>query len=228
MGKGSGRTLIGTTLAVGLLLSLVLSGCIGDSPLPVVFDQVLEATTVNNRLLSPVVIYRNGEVLDTLPSRTLRRYPIGEKGIFRHGWRLISPRNPSGVPYGIEPVSDLGIQYAIEESIEIRNRADGEEIFTPRIVNATFRTLRLAWVNFADFDERFVGLPLFRNEGTSIEHAPYFYWNSGSNVVIEDQGGFRVWVASREDTNSFGEPELELTDDPWFSGSGATDVILVY
>ena len=210
----------------GLLLGL--SGCVEQSPLPVVFDQVIESTTFSNRLLAPVVLYRNGAILDTLPRLTTRAYPIGEKGVFEHAWRLISPRSPSGSPYGEEPFVELGIQYNIRESIEIRNRAGGETLFTPRIFNATFFTIRLAWVNLDDFDERFVGMPIFPNQSTSIDHAPYYYWNTSSNVVIDDQTGFRVWVASREDTNDFGEPQLELTDDVGFDGTGATEPLIIF
>jgi hypothetical protein len=216
------RTFVVAALLVGLY------GCIEQSPLPVVFDQVIESTTFSNRLLAPVVLYRNGVILDTLPRLATRTYQIGEKGVFEHAWRLISPRSPSGAPYGEEPFVDLGIQYNIRESIDIRNQADGGTLFTPRIFNATFVTIQLAWVNFREFDERFVGMPIFPNQSTSIDHAPYYYWNTSSNVVIDDQVGFRVWIASREDTNAFGEPQLELTNEAGFFGTGATEPLVIF
>ncbi len=224
------RVLTTVATAAGAWVAVLtgLSGCIDESPLPVVFDQVLESTTFTNRLLAPVVLFRNGVVLDTLPRLTTRTYAIGEKGVFEHAWRLISPRSPSGAPYGEEPFVDLGIQYRIRDVVEIRNQAGGETLFTPRIFNATFFTIRLAWVNVDESDERFVGLPIFANESTSIDNAPYFYWNSSSNVVIDDVTGFRVWIASREDTNDWGDPQLELTDEVGFDGTGATEPLVIF
>lgn len=207
---------------------LQLPGCLGESPNPVVFDQIIESTTFSNHLLSPVVLYRNGAILDTLPTRATRTYGIGEKGIFRHAWRLISPRSPFGNAYGVEPFVEAGIQYNINDQIDIANSANGRTLFTPRIINGSFGAIRLAWVNLREFDERFVGLTLFANESTSIDHAPYFYWNSSSNVYIDEVNGFRVWVASRDDTTSSGDPQLRFEEPGGFGGSGLTNPLVVF
>ncbi len=213
---------------VAMALLFTLSGCLAESPNPVVFDQVIESTTFTNYLLSPVVLYRNGVILDTLPTRTTRSYDIGAKGIFRHAWKLISPRSPFGDPYGVEPFVDVGIQYNINDKIDIANSANGRTLFTPRIINASFGPVRLAWVNFRQLDERFVGLTLFANEASSVDHAPYFFWNSSSNVYIDEVNGFRIWVASRDDTTSDGDPQLRLEEPGGLGGSGLTNPLVLF
>ncbi len=211
-----------------ILPLLLLAGCIEESSNPVVFDQVIESTTFTNHLLSPIVLYRNGITLDTLQSRSSQRYAIGAKGIFRHSWKLISPRNPTGARYGIEPIVELGIQYNINDQIDIRNSANGRTIFTPRVLNASFRRVGISWVNLFEADERQVGILLEPNQGTDLLNAPYYYWIANSNVVIEEIGGFRRWIASRRDTNSDGEPQLQITDEPGLGGSGASNPIVVF
>ena len=208
--------------------SAFLWGCLGESPNPVVFDQVIESTIFSNQLLSPVVVYRNGRVLDTLPSRTTRTYQIGQKGIFQHGWKLVSPRSPFGEPYGIEPFVDLGIQYNVNDVVIITNTANGRTLFTPRIVNAWFGPITLITVNGWASDRRDPGLTLFAGESTSLDHAPYYYWNATSDVVIGDVNGFHIWRASRVDTNEQGEPQLRLEEPGGYIGSGLTNTLVIF
>jgi len=74
-----------------LLALALLAGCVEESSTIVTFDEVLESATFTNRLLAPVVIFRDGVPYDTLPARSTQLYPIGKKGVVRHAWQLIAP-----------------------------------------------------------------------------------------------------------------------------------------
>ena len=211
-------------LIVGALLPI--GGCVDESTQPVAFDQVLESATFDNRLFTPIIVYRDNVVLDTLPARVERTYRIDRKGIVRHQWRILSPRDIQGNPYGIEPFGDFGPQYDINADYRITNSVDGREIFTPRLANFSFDRFRFFYANFRERDQFLVGLVLQPNMVLSLEHAPYYYWNSESNVYLDNIDFFNEeFLISRTDTNAFGEPLLRMSDDSRFSDGGATEPI---
>ncbi len=200
------------------LTLLVLAGCVEDVSAPVVFDVVLESTTFVNRLRTPVAIIRNGLVIDTLAAGTTRIYPIGHRGPVRHSWRVIAPEDDQGRKWSEEPMVNLGIQYRVDEQYRIDNGAPEQTIFTPRISNFTFERLRLI-VNEGEDDERSTNYVIPPNSLSELTHAPYFYWNSSSNVVLQSLSTSRDWRFSRSDS---GDAHLEL-DDSYFGGDDTLD-----
>lgn len=202
----------------------LLAGCVEESPVTVVFDQELKSVTFENRLFTPLVLYRDGAVLDTLRAEETRTYPLNRRGIVRHAWQIIPPRGVSGNPAGISPYVDLGVQYAIEARYTIRNTSvPGETIFTPRIANFTLDDLWLV-VNYDEEDEFLTNYILRRNQITSDTHAPYFYWNSGSNIYLDPVNSPGFYRFSRNDSGDYG---LELDNGARFGDAGATTPITV-
>ena len=210
-----------------LFLLFTLSSCVQESSIPVVFDQELESVTFENRLFSPIIIYRNGEVVDTLIARTEQRYPINRKGVIRHAWRILAPRDNGGRILGVEPYVELGVQYDINAHHTITNSSADRTIFTPRIANLTPDRVRLFYVNYRERDEFLVNQVFSPNMNTSLSHAPYYYWHDESNVYLDNLDRPRVYEFSREDTLFSGEPELDLTDDVEYRGGGLTEPIII-
>lgn len=212
------------------LLGLGLASCMEESPNPVVFDQVLQSTTLRNRLLTPIIIFRNGRPIDTLEARTDRSYPLGEKGVFRHAWRILAPLGIDGRPAGIEPTGELGIQYAINAEYTVENDdAPGGTIFTPRIANLTGYDLNLT-ANYQESDEFRSTLVIRRNQNLSLTHSPYFYWNSNSNIVLDEIGGPGVYYFERDTTGNNGNSRyLEIDDSSTtYEGSGVTMPLVAF
>jgi hypothetical protein len=202
-------------------MALAIVGCIDESPTPVVFDQELESTTFRNRLLTPVILFRNGDVLDTLAAQTTLTYPLGVKGVIMHSWRILAPLGNDARPAGIEPTVDIGIQYAINADYTIDNESvPGETIFTPRIGNFSSRDLRLT-ANYREDDQFATSLVIPRNTLSSLTHSPYFYWHSSSNIYLDDVAGPATYRFSRD--TSDGERPLILDDSSrTYEGAGAT------
>ncbi|KXK57183.1 MAG: hypothetical protein IPM61_03045 [Chlorobi bacterium] len=204
-----------------VVLGLAFAACMEESPNPVVFDQVLQSTTVRNRLLTPVIIFRNGAAIDTLEARTDRSYPLGQKGVFRHAWRILAPLGIDGKPAGIEPTGELGIQYAINAEYTIEyDDAPGGTIFTPRIANLTGYDLNLT-ANYQESDEFRSTLVIPRNQNIPLTHSPYFYWNSNSNIVVDAIGGPGVYYFKRDTVGDHGTSRYLQIDDSTSSYKGA-------
>ncbi len=214
-------------LAFAFLAGLILIGCMEQSGTPVVFDQVLESTTFRNRLLSPVILFRNDEVLDTLEARTDITYPLGAKGVFRHQWRILAPPGRDSRPAGIEPTVDLSVQYAINAEYIIDNESvPGNTIFTPRVANLSNRDLRII-ANYRETDEFRSSLVIPRNTNLSLTHSPYYYWHSSSNILLEDANGPGGYFFSQDTLDGFG---LLILDDSsrTYEGAGATLPLVTY
>lgn len=215
----TGRILCGLALTCGLLI-----GCVEESPTPVVFDQELKSITFDNRLFTPIVVYRDGLVLDTLRAEEIRTYPVNRRGIVRHAWSIVPPRGLTGRIAGIAPYVDLGIQYDIEARYTItHNSVPQGTIFTPRIANFSFYDLQL-YANYRATDEFITDYVLRRNTITSDTHAPYFYWNFDSNIALDPLGAAGLIYFSRSDTGMF---ELRLDTGPRYGEAGATIPITI-
>lgn len=212
---------------IPIFLFLVNISCVQESPIPVAFDQELESVTFENQLLTPIIIFRDGAVLDTLSARTTRRYPINRKGLIRHAWRILAPRDGLGRVLGVEPYVDLGVQYEINAEHTISNTSADRTLFTPRIANLTFDRVRLFYVNYREQDEFLVNKVFDPSESSSIEHAAYYYWNTYSNVYLDNLDRPRIYEFSRNDTLFGGYPELDLSNDSEYRGSGVTEAIII-
>jgi hypothetical protein len=209
------------SLFLSVLVTAAIAGCVEQSTNPVVFDQILESTTVENKLLTPIQIFRNGAVLDTLPARTTRTYPLNRKGIFGHAWRIIAPLDANGRRAGIEPRDTFGLQYQVAVRYVVTNETH-RTIFTPRIANLSFRDVRLT-ANRYEADEFVTSYVIPSNSVSSVTHAPYYYWNERSNVELTALGAGYRYFFSRLDTNFRGEPAIELeSNSSQYDGSGVT------
>lgn len=194
-----------------LLLITPVGGCVEESSTPVAFDVVLESTTFDNRLRAPIIVYRNDVVLDTIPAGSSRNYPLNRKGTFRHTWRLISPFGADGRKAGEEPFVDLRVQYQVNQTYRITNDLPGtnETIFTPLISNELpFTTLRLT-ANYNVENQLVTGYLIPPLTITKLDSAPYYYWHSRSNIVLNAVSGTGVYFFERSDTGRY---ELRLDD----------------
>lgn len=214
-----------------LLLAAPVGGCIEESPTPAVFDVLLESTKFDNRLRAPVAIFRDDVAIDTLPAGTTRVYPLNRKGAIRHGWRLIAPFGVDGRKAGEEPYANLGVQFRVNHEYRITNEnvgGTGETIFTPRISNSLFSTALRLGVNINREDQMLTSYIIQPNSFTNLDSAPYFYWNSNSNVVLYVVNGSGTYFYERDDTTSY---RLRLNNG--FStpgnleGAGVTEIIYV-
>ena len=210
-----------------LIFLFASSSCVEESPVPVIFDQELESVTFENQLLSPIILFRNSQVLDTLEALSSRRYEIGQKGIMRHAWRLLAPRDGLGRVIGVEPYREMGVQYEINAHYTINNNSADRTLFTPRFANLSLDRILFFYANYREQDEFLVNKIYYPSEATSFEHAPYYYWNDDSNLYFDNLDRSRVYYFSRNDTLSNGEPELQLTDDFSYRGSGLTEPIII-
>ena len=213
-----------------LVVLLALAGCVEDSSTVVTFDTQLESVAFTNQLLAPIAIYRDGAPFDTIPARSFRNYRIDKKGPIRHGWKLIAPTDRFGRKAGIEPFVDLGVQYPLNASYTIDNESvtdgslfGGHTIFTPIVANATPWALRLV-VNYQREDQVYTDYLVPRSIDSQFAYAPYFYWNSTSNVRLESINSFDVYFFTREDTLQ--GQVLELSTSTSFKGSGATKTLV--
>jgi hypothetical protein len=214
------------SLLLVVAAGILLAGCIEQSTTPVVFDQVLESTTFDNRLLTPVVIFRDNAVLDTLPATTSKTYALGRKGVVTHAWQIIAPRDIYGLPAGIEPRVTIGVQYPVRATYTIDNDAiSGHTIFTPRIANLSQWNLRLT-ANYSESDQFATNYVIYSNSNTPLDHAPYYYWNSSSNVLLTATNGFGSYLIERSDTVE--SRRLVLDDASSFRGSGVSKPIFLY
>jgi hypothetical protein len=200
----------------------LLGGCVENSPTIATFDQELESTTFDNRLLTPIILYRDGNVLDTLPARDQRTYAIGRRGVIRHAWRILPPIDSRGRKAGIEPYVELGVQYRLNANYRLDDEAvPGWTIFTPRILNASPDNLRLI-VNYHEDEEFNTDYYIRSNSNSSLTHAPYYYWHRSSNVILA--GGIYTYSFSRQDTNDF--RRLRISDSSSVEGAGLTEPLL--
>jgi hypothetical protein len=212
-------------LVTGSLLAT--AGCVNESPTVVVFDQELESVTFENKLFSPIRVFRDGSPLDTVPARSTKRYPINRKGIVRHSWSLMAPTDNTGRRLGVEPYIDLGIQYDIDAWHTITYKSPGREIFTPRVGNSTADNVKLFYVNYRESDEFLVNLEIPAGHFVNLQHAPYYYWNSESNVYVQNLDRPATYRFNRDDTTAFGDPELDLSDSPEYDDAGVTIPLIV-
>jgi hypothetical protein len=218
-------------LCILALSGTLLAGCVEESSTIVSFDEVLESTTFENRLLAPVLLRRDGEVLDTIPASSVRTYTIGRKGPVRHSWKLIAPLDRYGNKAGIEPSIDLGVQYALNGRYTITNELeDGSlfgsaTIFTPLVANFSPYPIRLI-VNYREEDQAITDYLIPRNIDSMLRHAPYFYWNSESNIRLESTVNNYVLMFFRSDTNE--QTQLRLDTDSHYRGTGRTVPIVVH
>jgi hypothetical protein len=204
------------------IAALLVASCVEESPTVATFDQVLESTTFDNRLFAPVILFRDGLVLDTLAARTQRSYAIGRRGAIRHAWQILAPYDSRGQKAGIEPHVELGVQYKLNADyvIDYESVPDGT-IFTPRVLNASPYDLRLI-VNQGVDDQFYTWYIIRANSNSSLDHAPYFYWHDRSNVVLD--GGLYAYSFSRVDTNEL--RRLRISDSVYARGSGLTEPLL--
>ncbi len=210
-----------------LLLALSAAGCVEESSTIVTFDTELQSTTFTNKLLAPVVIYRDGAVIDTLPAKSVRSYPLGRKGIVRHAWKLVTPLDRYGKKTGVEPSVDLGVQYLLVGDYTIDNESvPSKTLFTPMVANFSRWQLRLI-ANYEVDDQVYTDYVIPSDINLSLTHAPYFYWNSKSNVRLESTTNRNdYYFISRLDTNS--TTNLRLDTQSEYSGSGRTVPRTVY
>jgi hypothetical protein len=213
-----------------LLVGTAIVGCVEEVLTPAAFDVVLESTTFENRLRAPVIIYRNDVPLDTLAAGASATYPLNRKGTFRHTWRLISPFGSDGQKAGEEPFVDLHSQFEVRQTYRITNDLPGtnETIFTPLISNElTFTTLRLT-VNYNEDDQRITSYLIPPLTITRLDSAPYYYWHSRSNVVLNAVSGTGVYYFTRSDTTN---RQLRIDDgigtQASLSGAGVTEILRV-
>ena len=180
--------------------------------------------TFDNRLFTPIAIFRDNVVLDTVQAEEVRTFPINRKGVIRHAWKIVPPKGVLGRAAGIEPYVDLGIQYAIDARYTItRSSVPGETIFTPLIANFSSYDLQL-YANYGVDDEFQSDYVLPRGGIMPTDHAPYYYWNSNSNIYLDRIGGVGYYTFSRSDTGIY---ELRLDDSPRYGDAGATIPITV-
>lgn len=213
-----------SSLLATLVIMLAVPGCVEESSIPVVFDQELNSVTFENRLFTPVAVFRDNVVLDTLPALHRRTYPIHRKGIIRHAWKIVPVLGENGRVAGIQPLVDLGTQFSIDaEYILTSNSVPGETIFTPRIANFSPFDLNLH-ANYREEDEFWTDYVIPRNGITNDVHAPYFYWHARSNVYLHALGASGGYLYSRLDT---GEYALELDATVYYRDAGATLPITV-
>lgn len=208
------------------------AGCVEESSTIVTFDTELESTTFNNRLLTPLVLYRDGEVLDTLPASQQRTYGIGRKGVIRHAWKIIAPLDRYGRKAGVEPYMDLGVQYVLAANYRIDNESlsegpfsFGKTLFTPLVANFSPWPLRLI-VNYQEEDQVITDYIIPRSIDSQLAHSPYFYWHSQSNVRLESTTSWNYYFITRLDTNE--GRQLQLDDLSSSDGTGRTVPITVY
>lgn len=215
--------LVALALLAGALLA-GLSGCVEESPTPVVFDQELKSVTFDNRLFTPILIFRDNVILDTLLAEQTRTFPLNRKGIVRHAWQILPPTGVSGRSAGIAPYVDLGIQYGINAYYTIRNTSvPGRTIFTPRIANFSPYDLRLD-VNYNESDEFITDYVIRRADITGDTHAPYFYWHISSNIYLDPLAVSGYYAYFR---NGTGDSVLALETGPRYGDAGATIPITV-
>ena len=213
-----------SSLIATLGIMLVLPGCVEESSIPVVFDQELNSATFENRLFTPIVVFRDNVVVDTLPALQRRIYPINRKGIIRHAWKILPALGENGRVAGIDPLVDLGTQFSIDaEYIITKNSVPGATIFTPRIANFSPFDLNI-YANYRESDEFWTDYVIPRNGITDDVHAPYYYWHSRSNVYLNRLGSSGGYFYSRLDTGEFA---LELDATAYYRDAGATLPITV-
>lgn len=223
------KFLFATPAALIALATGMLAGCVDEVATPAVFDVLLESTTFENRLRTPVAIIRDEVVIDTLAAGTARRYELGRRGPVRHAWQVIAPVDERGRKWSEEPRVSLGVQYQIDQRYQITASGPEQSIFTPRIVNLTFRELRLI-VNEGEDDQRITDYTIPPNSISALVHAPYFYWHSSSNVVLQDRNSSREYVFRRSDTTLGRRLELQesfLSGSDSLRGSGVTEPLEV-
>lgn len=216
-----------------LLLLVSLAGCVEESDTILTFDVDLESTTFHNHFYAPIVVYRDNEVLDTIPARATFTYHIGRHGPIHHAWRLISPYDRYGAKVGVEPYVDLGVQYRLRETYEITNNLPGGAqpksgtLFTPYVVNTTaLYDLRLT-ANEHEDDQVITNYIIPRSSIMSVDSAPYFFWHSTSNVELQSTTNSYYWRFSREDTTAAGEPEIYLDESrDEYEGTGRTNALI--
>jgi len=203
-----------------------MAGCVEEAATIATFDTPLQSTTFENRLLAPVVVRRDGSLLDTIPARSARYYPLGVMGPVRHSWQLIAPLDRFGKKAGVEPSVDLGVQYFINATYRIDNDGvPGKTLFTPMIANFTPYQLRLI-ANYREDDQVYTDYLIPADITTMLSQAPYFYWHGSSNVRLESTTTFNFYELSRQDTVESRNLRLD-TGSEW-KGTGRTVPRTVY
>jgi hypothetical protein len=208
-----------------LAATTFLAACIDESSTPVAFDQLLESTRFENRLLTRVIIFRDGIPIDTLNARQEGLYPIGRKGAVRHAWQILPPIDNSGNLAGEQPYEDVGVQYRVRAEYIIDSDALSEgTLFTPRIVNLTPYSLRIT-ANYLTSEQFTTNYTVPANAVSSLTHAPYFYWIGSSNIRLTQNLTGRIYEISRDDSTSLGT--LRLDQSSQYDGAGLTEPIVV-
>jgi hypothetical protein len=225
------KNLFLSLLAPSLLALILLAGCVEESNNIVTFDEVLESATFNNRLLAPVIIYRDGVAKDTIPARGTWVEPLGVKGPVNFAWKLVRPNDRYGNPVGLEPYVKLPVQYAINGKYDITNELPGDgsifsgrTMFTPMVGNFSSKPYRLI-VNYEEDDQVITNYLIPHSIDSLLAYAPYFYWNSNSNIRLESTVDNYYYMFTRDDTT---QQKLELDESSEFSGSGRTVPVSIY
>lgn len=217
------RTILYPAIA-GLIF--LATGCVENASTIATFDTPLESTTFENRFLASIVVYRDGAVLDTIPARSTRYYPLGRVGPVRHSWRLIAPVDRFGKKAGVEPTVDLGVQYFISANYTIDNEGvPGKTLFAPMVANFTPYQIRLI-ANYDEDDEVYTDYLIPTDITTMLNNAPYFYWHSSSNVRLESITTSNRYELSRQDTVE--SRSLKIDGGAEWRGSGRTIPRTIY
>ncbi|MBS1910727.1 MAG: hypothetical protein JST22_01950 [Bacteroidetes bacterium] len=217
-------------LLAPLAVAAAIAGCVEKGSNVVTFDEVLQNVTFRNKLLAPVVLYRDGQVLDTLPAQSTRTYDIGHRGPVHHAWRLIAPLDRYGHKAGLETTIDVGVQYAINGEYVIDNSLHGSgpdagrTIFTPLVANFSPYALRLT-ANYEEDDQVVTDYLIPHSLDSTLSHAPYFFWNTHSNIRLDATTASYWRFYTRDDTTS---AQLRMDDTGDYDGSGRTVPISVY
>jgi hypothetical protein len=127
---------------------------------------------------------------------------------------------------------DLHVQYALNARYEINNEIPGDgnlfsgrTIFAPMVGNFSSKPYRLI-VNYREDDQAITDYLIPHSIDSILMHAPYFYWNSSSNIRLESTVDSYVWQFYRDDTTH--ATKLELDGSSEFSGSGRTVPVTIY
>lgn len=209
-------------------LAVVVVGCVERSSTIVTFDEVLESTTFENRLLAPVVIFRDAVVLDTIPASSTRTYRLDRRGPVLHAWKLVAPTDRYGRKAGVEPRIELGVQYELNARYITDNELNGygpdagRTMFTPLVANFTQWPLRLI-ANYREEDQ--VVTDYIVPVNSTIPEAPYYYWHLESNIRLESTVNSFTRDYSRQDSGRY---ELRMDNSSTYRGTGRTEPISVY
>lgn len=172
------------SIIVILTLLATAPGCFDSSLGPAVLDIEYVDMRVDNQLLAPIIIFRNGEAIDTLAALGDGVYPIGKRGMFSHGWRLIRPVGPSGAIIGTARSGEFGIQNSPSESYAASAYSGtSQDAFAPLVDNRSRYPIQVHIGSGTVAPSQ----PEFIVPGDTIlgrENLPYFTWSETASVWL--------------------------------------------